>query len=256
MTSRWSTTNRVDGAALTASAEASALPASNVQTKSVSKVWRIPAATGYVDMDLGASYGLDVMSFIQPNAGLLMASTDIVRWTAGTSAGLSNVYDSGNINAGVVERLGYHVHRPASTVTTRHLRLTVTAAALSVIDIGRIWAGADYVFSDGIEEGFEQDWQEAALPVAVGETSFVQYGFQGAHSRRYSGRLPVMSEADYSEILDVQRRLGTVGQLLFTLLNDSQPATTILARMTSIRPVRHIITGRMYSHDIELQEQR
>ena len=255
MSCRWSRVNPVDQATVTGASVAS-LPGSNVQTFSVSKVWRLNAASGTLDIDFGAAVAVDVMAFVQPNDGPLLAPDDTVRWTAGTSAGGSDVYDSGDLAAAVAMDIGYHVHRPAAAVTARYLRLSLASAGLTHIDIGRVWAGADYVFSQNFSEGFQRRWLEATTPVNVGERSFVQYGLKGAHAREYRGEWPAMTEADKHEVLAAQRALGTVGQVLFTLLTADAAETTILARMTELDFVESVVAGRIYSHRITLLEQR
>lgn len=255
MSCRWSRVNPVDQATVTGASVAS-LPPSNVQTFSVSKVWRLNASTGTLDIDFGAAQSVNVMAFVQPNDGLLMAPDDTVRWTAGTSSGGADIYDSGDLAAAVVTDIGYHVHRPASAVTARYLRLSLASAGLTHIDIGRVWCGRDFVFSQNLSEGVQRRWLEATTPVNTGERSFVQYGLKGAHAREYRGEWPVLTEADKEELLAAQRALGTVGQVLFTLLTADAAETTILARMPDLEFVESIVTGRIYAHRITLLEQR
>lgn len=261
---RWSRTNYVDVASLTASFETADNPAENVKTPQIAQVWRADDQ-GTLDINFGTPVSLDVLAFAQPNDGVLIVDatggTQTVRWTAGSTAGASDIYDSGAIqNGDIMEtRKGLHVHAPAASVTTQHLRLTFTLSQITEpLSIGRVWAGPEYVFQRAMAgDGFARRWVEGATPVNLGETTLVPFGALGSFARRYRITWPALSEADADEMLDgLQRNAGASGQILLSPWPDARNRHSILARPVESADLDSILFPELQAHRATFQEWR
>ena len=125
--------DRLAAATLTASAEASTLPVSNVVAPTLDLVWRLPASSGYIDFDLGSSLSFKVIALV--GTTLTSAATLRVR-ASDTDFTTGDLLDTGVLSSLVDNDYRSIFKEFASVVTARYGRIDIVDSSLSEIDIG------------------------------------------------------------------------------------------------------------------------
>lgn len=134
--------DRVAGSALTAGSALVTLPAANLGTAQLRKVWRSgPGVTStYILADLGAAVAIGGVALMGCN--LTAVATWRVRLsTADATGAAGDAHDSTTIGAGVDPDYRMAVLLLAAAATGRYLRVDLTDASLSYLEAGVLWAG-------------------------------------------------------------------------------------------------------------------
>ena len=270
--------NRANAAAITGGSWLAGLPASNLANR---EMWRVArstntlAASTKINVDIGASKLL--RAFALANHNLSAAAT--WRVTLGTTAGASNVYDSGFVN---VWRMTFDnlvewesvswwtgvagdeylrspfaaMHAAPDSYSARYLTVEISDEANvdGYVQIGRLFAGGAlqptynpvYGLQDGIKDLSTTDAAESGA-------------FWGTERRRMRYTSLVLgwvtpTEAQY--IQEMQRSLGTLGEVLYIPypadMGESQ-RWGYIGRMSELSPIEYPYY-RMRSLPIKLEE--
>lgn len=214
--SGFSSVNFVDdaGAIIVASDEVSTLPALNITSQVVQKVWRALTPTPTLDIDLGVARGLDALGLF----GLSMIAGDTVRHKlSNVSQGATDILDTGAINCGVIDGYFQHVYLPNATLTARYWTIVFSAAsrvALGYMNVGRAWAGALWEPDINFSYGWNWGWVDTA-DVPRAKRSGVAFPSEGATYRKMSVNYEQMTETESNEAAEVDRLCGRHQQVLF-----------------------------------------
>ncbi len=158
--------NKWPAAALTASAQVSALPAQNTQVMPVRKPWRVSATSGFIDADFGANVALQ--DFAMPWSNLTVAATHRIELST-VAVGANDVLDTGVVSAGVLDGYPEIYHSEAAELSARYMRWTFTDATLTFLDIGFIFAGPGWRPTRGPALGDAVRWaDESEIEETIG----------------------------------------------------------------------------------------
>jgi hypothetical protein len=236
--------NRADGATLSAGSWLAGAPLANLQQPYLSLRARSTnddAGSTQFRVDLGdTSTIVRLVALARHN--LTTAAT--YRVTAGTTAGASDVYDSGTLDVWPVvydqldleweddnfwdcqitadEAEGYPiglVHDCGANVRARYwtLYFTDTANPANYVELARLWMGPLWSPAVGVAAGDAFGWEPRS--VTAYSLGGVGYSEERAPARVFRFRLPMLSDAEaFGAILDAQRRVGTAGQ--FWVIQD------------------------------------
>ncbi|MGC2853962.1 hypothetical protein ACM64Y_00670 [Novispirillum sp. DQ9] len=166
--------NAVVTGALSAGSEVSTYPVSNLQDPSggASRQWRtlatVTSAGGAtIDIDAGSAAATwRALCLFRTN--LTLAAT--IRWVVGTTAGGSDVHDTGTVSAGVVATWGQSVTLLGASVTGRYCRCYIDDPdnADGHIGVALAYAGPVTTLLPGLATG--QQWIPRAVGRAPSET--------------------------------------------------------------------------------------
>lgn len=134
-------TNHFDATAttLTADAEAADLGVTNLQIRQLGSILRIPAASGYVEWDLGSSKSFKAFSLQGTN--LTSAATFRLR-LSDTATTTGDILDTGAAgDAQVDDDYGAFYHVLTTALSAQYGRLDIADATLANMDFGRLWGG-------------------------------------------------------------------------------------------------------------------
>jgi hypothetical protein len=253
-----------DNAILSGGSWLSGLPLTNLQQEYLSRAARstdATAASTKLQVAFSGAQAVRLIGFGRHNLGFIAT----YRIKAGTTAGASNVYDSGSLNvwhASIVqsETVGYpatFTHDIGSQVTAQYwtIEFTDTTNIAGFVQLSRLWMGTtwtptrNYAFGNSL--GFE--------PRDVSEESLGGVLFHDRRTPRRVHRFALKAltpdEAD-GVLLDAQGRLGTAGQLWFV----KDPTDTArgfkangLFRFRRIDPIAQIFKP-LHETSIELEE--
>lgn len=149
--------NRADNGTVTASTELLALPATHVLDANINKVWRASASTGFIDLDMGADFKIQVVAGIH-----LPKSTLSYRVRIGASPGASDAYDSGTITAASAIHVNTQQFIEVSLVgaTGRYVRVDLDCGT-GLAEMGRLVVGGVYELKFGVSHtGHEPTWRD------------------------------------------------------------------------------------------------
>jgi hypothetical protein len=231
--------NRADAATLSGGSWLAGAPLTNLQQRFLSRRARSTndaEASTRVDIDLGtAAQPVRLIAFTAHNLSLEATW----RITAGTSAGASDIYDSGTIQVWpriyLPEDLPYESENwftgqataadtegytpPLRHIAPAHYRARYWRIQISdtdnpdtYVELARLWLGPLWQPLRNYDFGSSLVWE----PRTVTEQSLggVLYHDGRAPVRVLRLRLPMLDPSEaWGELLDAQRRLGTTGEL-------------------------------------------
>ena len=236
--------NLVDEATLSASGESGDLTASNMANPIVGRRWRGPTNTAWGQADFGSDQTVEIVGLVFPRDSTLMGAAETVQHqfdAHGGTPGTGTVHDSGAIASGVRDGYGYHVYVPAAAVTARYWRFTFNAPSLSVIDVGRAWAGPKWQPARNFEFEREDRWDDLSRVVPA-VRSGAEYVDPRARQRMMAFELANLSNADRDQAREAARSAGLANQVLFVTDPDSADLgrEAILGRLIETRPIRQL----------------
>lgn len=211
------------GVGVTGSAEVAGMPASNLPDPQVGRRWRIAATAGSVTVDLGQARAMDVLVAVQPwdsddetRGYQMLASTDTVQHQLGTTAGGSDVYDSGVIACGIQQGYGLHAHFPPATQTARYWTFNFTSSAPQAFtDWGKLFCGPLILPSLNPIFGYADEWRDASA-VGVAPRSGVEYVDQMQRQRAVSLAFDYLTESEGRDTFKELARVAALrGQVFF-----------------------------------------
>jgi len=256
MTSAFGYTDYVSDGTIAAGDESSGLPATNLGERIVQQLWRSgTSTTTYFTVDFGSAVPIQLLALF----GCTLASADTVRHRlSAVASGNSELYDSGVVACGVDPLYGAHADTLTAEVSPRYWRCDIVAASRSVegyFDIGRAWAGELWEpsanFSLGWGEGFDDTAQ-----IDRSRHSGVAFASEGASFRVIDVTYDVMSEADRTQALTIEKALGKRTQFVF-MRDTGALETAMLSRVAStsmLRQPNDASTAR-YSKTYSLQQE-
>jgi hypothetical protein len=239
MTIQLSLTNVADAATLSAGSWLAGAPLANLQQPLLSLRARSTnddAASTQLRVDLGNTS--TVVRFLAvARHNLSTAAT--YRVTAGTTAGASDVYDSGTLDVwpAVYDQLdleweddnfwdcqitaadadGYPIswtHDCASNIRARYWTIYFidTSNPANYVELARLWMGPLWSPQVGVAVGDAFSWEPRSVPeYSLGGVAYFDVR---APARVLRFRLPMLSDAEaFGVVLDSQRRVGVHGQI-------------------------------------------
>lgn len=251
--------NHVDDAAtiLTASHTAGDLSISNVADSIIGRRWRTTTLTAWGQADFGADKSTDIVSLrfprdtTLPTAGTVRHYFDADGGTPGTGA----AHDSTAIAIDVTDGYGYHVYKPATTVSARYWRWTFAITGVTFIDVGRAWAGEVLEPTHDVAFGYGEEWFDLSR-VSAARRSGAQYVDEMARQRIMAFSLNAITAADRATVRDMDRLTGISGQILFVLDTATATTETVLGRLARVTPITrpHITTAALYAKNFQIVE--
>lgn len=210
--------NHAAQAGLTASAENSLLPAQNVQTMPLGKVWRANAGSAYLDFDFGTNVALQ--HFTARNVRITASGTWRLQVSA-VSAGADELLDTGTIASGVQDGYPHLYYDHTSELSARFLRITITNA-LPYTQVGYVHAGPGWQPVRNFSYGARLRWEDEAdrerslggQPLVNSRGRWRVLGFS------LDNNTPATMLAN---ALELQRVAGLAGNVLVRLDPDNYP---------------------------------
>jgi hypothetical protein len=279
---QFSFTNAADAATLSAGSWLAGAPLTNLQQDRLSLRARSTnddAASTQLRIDLGSASALvRLVAFARHN----MTPAATYRVTAGTTAGASNVYDSGTLDVWpaayssldlawedpnfwtgqitAAEAEGYPIsliHNCGANIQARYwtIYFTDTANPDNYVELARLWMGVLWSpqrnYSHGAQFGWEaRDVNEYSLGGAL-------YSERRSPARVLRVTLKGLNATEaYGVILDAQRRLGTAGQ--FWVIPEPGDLArahkrNFMAHFRKIDPITQAL-ARLHENALELEE--
>jgi hypothetical protein len=274
--------NRSDAAALSGGSWLGGSPLTNLQQTLLSRVARsadVLATSTRIDIDYTVSTTIVRLVALARHNCTLDAT---YRITAGTTSGASNVYDSGTLavwpaiydsldleweddnfwtgQATTADIDGYPislVHDCLANVQARYWRIQITDTAnpAGYIDLARLWMGPIWQPTRNFSYGAQLAWESRS----VSEYSLggVLYNEPRTPARVYRFALSRLTDAEaYGQILDMQRRIGTAGELWVVPNADDTSRRfkrDFLARIRKFDPITQGL-ARMQETSFEMEE--
>jgi hypothetical protein len=215
----WQNAAEAVGVSLSASSEALGLGVQSLLTPTIAEVWRagVGGATAHsLALDLGATVPLRVVAIAAPRDGVLPGAAATWRVRAGSSAGGSQVFDSGTVALDM--RRGVAACLLPAGMAARYVTVTITGAAGDAyLQLGRLWAGDALVTAHNIAYG----WGRGPFDVGNSERaslSGVRTIQRGATGRTLNFDLPMLSAAEAASLDDAALAVGTTGQAFLSPL--------------------------------------
>lgn len=260
--------NYADQGTLSGGSWAATLPLANLQNRRLSKVARTTnalSASSVFDVDLAdALKPVQLIGLLKHN----ISSAGTYRITAGTSAGASDVYDSGAIlalpalystsalewedsnwwfgTASADDLALYPVHLLHDCGASKlarywRVQITDTANAAGYIQAGRLWAGPVWEPEHGYDFGASLQWEpRSEVEYSLGGSAYFD---ERAPARVFRCSLRGISyDRAYGTVLDIQRRVR----------NDKE-IVVIPDKTDTSRGFRRNIYGRLRAADPVVQ---
>lgn len=279
---QFSFTNTADEATLSAGSWLSAAPLANLQQGLLSLRARSTnddAASTQLRVDLGAATALTrLIAFARHN----LSTAATYRITAGTTAGASDVYDSGTLDAWpavysslelpwespnfwtgqitAAEAEGYPIgliHDCGANITARYwtIYFTDTSNPDGYVELARLWMGL--LWSPQRNYSFGGQFQWEARDVHEYSLGGVMFSETRAPARVLRLTLKGLNATEaYGTVLDAQRRLGTAGQL-WVIPEPADAARghkrNFMAHFRKVDPITQAFRN-LYENTIELEE--
>lgn len=254
--SGFSSVNFVDdtGAIIVASDEVSTLPALNITSPVVQKVWRALTTTPTLDIDFGASASIDVLALF----GLSMIAGDTVRHKlSNVSQGATDVLDTGAINCGVIDGYFQHVRLLNAPVTARYWTIVFSAASRSAegyVDIGRAWAGLLWEPDINFSYGWSRGWIDTA-DVPRAKRSGVAFPSEGATYRKISVTYEQLGDTESDEAAEIDRVCGRHQQLIFIPDRAGDLfRRPILGRLSDTSPIKQPDSSEVFTKTFDVEQ--
>jgi hypothetical protein len=231
--------NRIDDATLTGGSWDADLPLANLKTRQITKVARTAddatASTKFL-ADLGEARSLLAFALVNHN----LSSAAQWRVLLGTTSGASDVYAGSWVNAWRLtfdtdmlewgdsgwwegttddDAIGAPfaaIHVMAGFLTARYVTIEIsdTSNPDTYVQIGRVFIGGGYWPTvNASHDGYSENWEDlSAITAADSGTEFYDERRRG---RVVRFTLPYVSHADAATLYEMQRRLGTTGEVLW-----------------------------------------
>lgn len=237
--------NRTDEATLSGGSWKASLPLNNLKTRQITEPARSTNATTantQFDFDLTQNRSLRVFSLVNHN----LSQDATWRITLGTTAGASDVYDSGWL---AVWKMSFvsdlqeweseswwngisdtdHIGAPFAAVkvaddwySTRYGRVEIddTTNADGYVQIGRPFIGGGFIpVVNASTSNYQENWND--LSTIQTADSGAEWFNQRRRYRTVKLILPYVSENDFSFVYEMQRRQGTTEEIFYIPdLND------------------------------------
>lgn len=132
--------NYVESGTVRAGSEVAERPVSNLQSPNGGSLWQTSATTSsWFEVDAGSTVTWRALGLFRTN----LTTSATVRWMLGSTAGGSDVYDSGAVSAGVEAGFGQTVKVLASDTSARYLRCEIadTTNSDGNLQVGLAYAG-------------------------------------------------------------------------------------------------------------------
>lgn len=255
--------NRIDDATLTGGSWNASLPLNNLKDRQITKPARSTDATltnTLFNIDLGQSRSIRCFALVNHN----LSATAKWKIKIGTTSGGAELYDSGWLN---VWRLTFDsdmlewedpawwegisdtdyigspfaaIHIASQFYTARYFRIEIddTTNAAGYVQAGRVFIGGGFVPSlNVLVDGFADAWEDLSQ-VQSSDSGSEWFNNKRRH-RTVRGTI-VHTTSEFSTIYEMQRRLGTTGEVLYVQdINDAimQQRTGFLGRMRQLSPI-------------------
>ncbi len=274
--------NNSDQATLSGGSWETALPLANLKQRVQSKVARTTdaaEASTRIDIDMG---GVDKIVRLVALFRHNLSTAATARVTAGTTAGASDVYDSGTIDVwplfyipqdleweadnwwlGTIspeEAAGYPlslIHDAGRNVLARYWRVQISDVGNSdgYVEAGRLWMGP--LWSPQVTYGLEAFliWE----PKSTEQKSLggVLYFDEQPSARVFRLSLPALSSVEtYGVMLEIQRSVGNAGEIVVIPDPDDRLRRfkrDLLGRLRQIDPLVQFASG-YYRAGFEVEE--
>lgn len=150
---------------------------------------------------------------------------------------------------------GLALHTPASTQSWRYWRIDLRDTARTYVELGRAFLGGAWAPEVGLVVGASLGYEDRASVVET--DSGAEYVVERPNPRVLRGTLEALSQEEaFGQVLELQRQLGTTGELLVMLLpadRANQPRHHFLARFRSLAPAA-AVGWRRWSAPVEIKE--
>jgi hypothetical protein len=213
--------DRVRGGTVTASSERAGAGASHVQTFHHGQTWR--TLTGVTSasllIDLGSTYTIGGVYL--GNHNLTATGTWRVRFSTVDATGLAgNAHDSGVISTGIDVDLRMAVRIFTANVSGRYLHFLLSDAAVSNLELGRVWAGPVFKPARNFSFGATRGYIDHSTVQPGGEGT--QWVTRGARQPYCTFALPAVTSSEV-EISGMQliRKSGISEEVLVCLDSDA-----------------------------------
>lgn len=193
------------------------------------------------------------------DADLQALSAPFAAPTAGYDSGWVDAWPAEWVSSTTAEqRAGARsvaLHLPASPQSWQHWRLDLRDLTRSHVDLGRVFMGSVWTPTHGLVYGGHLGYQSRASTVET--DSGAEYHVTRPNPRVLSGTLEAVTDPEaLDQVLEMQRQLGTTGELLVMLRPSHrarQPVFTWLGRQHTLQPV--VPSGyRRWSVPIDIRE--
>lgn len=230
--------NLIDGAQviLSSSSAAGNNVISNVADSIIGRRHRLLAPGGWGQADFGAEPDVDVLCLRFPRDTALATGTVRHLLDAdGGTAGAGALYDSGEIDLGLVDGYGYHVLQLPERVSARYWRWSLTLTS-SFADIGRAWAGTLWSPATNMENGLSDEWDDLSA-ISTSERSGADFPDERARRRILNFTLGNLKADEALVAREMKRLLGKSRQILCIKDPDSPATETVIGRLYEINPI-------------------
>ena len=235
----WSDAGVIQQPTYTGWAFLATLPLSNIADRRLGRLARSTnalAASTTFDIDLGVARAIGVLAILIPN--LTKSAVPTIRWTGGTSAGASDVYDSGAVapwptGVGAEDVVGMNVWLPtipSPSKTARYWRcaLVDTANVDGYLNIARVIIAGAYTPSINMNVGGKSMLSSETVRTVTDGGAALYLPRPRRRSDVFTiDNLPLTET--FANVRKMQRLLGTSGQL-FWIYDPSDPATLMYER--------------------------
>ena len=212
----------------------------------VSSVTLLPVFTAgsravALDLDLGSAQAVRVLALAAPPDGMLPAGGSLIRVTAGTVAGGSDLLDSGNRPLAMPR--GYWAWIGAAVVTARYWRIQINwPGSQPYLQFGRLWLGDALV----PPIGFASDGYDASVVTEAGL----------APRRKVQFTLPWLEEDDAEALDAIGLRVGSNRQVLVIPEVGRWDVTALIGKFLPPPASRPTQPEGLFSANLSLQEDR
>lgn len=227
----WENKCQLSAATLTASADNSSLPVSNLKTPICKVRYRTPmGTTGFiVTVDFGSLQTIDVLAIQQPDdaggidadneaRGFMAATDTVVHKLDDVTEGAGSLLNTGVIQGQWVEGYGLHYYVLPAPVTARYWQFTINAislAALGFVDLGLIWAGLGWRPTYNMIFGYQFGFEDVP-DISVQPRSLIEFVDDTATRQTCQlGFDSLTQDEAITDMLELQRKAKRQNQILF-----------------------------------------
>lgn len=214
------------GVSIGTDAEVVGLGVRSLLTTTIADVWRTPGVVQAggsravaLDLDLGAARAVRVLALSAPPDGMLPAAGSLIRVTAGTVAGGSDLLDT-SMQALAMPR-GTWAWIGAAVVTARYWRIQMSwPGSQPYLQFGRLWLGDALVQASGPSaDSYEPSASDDVATVPV---------------RRESWQILRLSETEADEVERIGLAVGTQVQVLAIPRTERAAYTAVIGKFATI----------------------